>query len=303
MNSKILLNELVKTYNLKKNYNDILSCLLKKNLTAEEILDRTTVSSGRIYQLLKELENLNLIDKISGKPNIYSCKDFPDKIRQFLEHKFNISTRKQTLIQNKINDFRTSPEITVIDARKKFDYELKRLYTPAKWLKVSHQHKTLVWFLYIWDESLFFTVRNALLNIRPIASLPYKKNLLAKRKLYMQLYNQIPVSQIMSLESFEQFLTILNKNYDKNKRIELLESLLRKLENKTNVELKILENSTIPSSTYITDREAMRTFHFSEKDHKIIKFKGQSIIKTFVDEYEEYKKYTKSLKTYLENEL
>lgn len=272
-------SSIINLLNLPRPETDILLYLSQHNATAKDILKNTTISNGRIYNLLSNLESLGLISKTSGKQAIYSMQSFSQNIQKFLESSFKNFSQNQSLITQSLVSLEDTIQTDIIYGTKEdFDAQIAKMLDEAKWLKIIHKHVSLPWFLYCHDEKNFFKVRNTITKTRTTGSSANKYNLLLKRAAYLRAYSTKPVEHIMLLDTFKKYskhldLPALKKNLKKFPKTKIY--LLNKLHN--------------PFSTYISDKQVLQVLFFENKQDRILKLSGKPIISTFIDYFNKYK--------------
>lgn len=304
MNKLTLLEELVKLYGLKKNYFVILESLLEKDLTAEEILKKTSVSSGRIYRLLKELETMGLIEKIPGKPAFYSNRNFPKKVRNFLSYSFDHQVNKQIGINNLLNSFEEGTNAEIIyGSKEKYDLEILEILKSGKWVKILHKDLSFPWFIYMHDEEKFLKIREKIKQSRIIGSSGKKENLLQKRQDYFETYQIKPIEHIMSYEAFENYVKMLKDLFGEGGRKKFLQELLIKFQEKPNVKVRVLKFLYNPFSVYLTSDQVFLVFFFEKKENRILKLTGTEIVETYEKFFDRYWKNSEDIITYLQKFL
>jgi predicted transcriptional regulator len=301
MNKQDLLDQLISLYNLRKNHADILQVLFKKNLNADQILNKTSVSSGRIYRLLKELETMGLIEKKEGKPAKYSTHNFANKVRNFLQFSFNESISKQASMNSLLTSFDENIAAKMIlGSKAKYDAQLAQMFKMAKWIKIVHKESSFPWFIYLQNKSQFIKIRGRIGNYRRIGSAAEKESLLFKRQAYLDLYQEKPVEQIMSQQAYNQYLAMLEDLFGEKGRQKFIKILLARFKDSPQVKIYVLKNIYNPFSTYISDSRVLQFFFFKKKQNKLLKMTGQPIVETYADYFEKYQHDAKDIRQLLQ---
>lgn len=291
MNKKQLLSLIAKKQKLAKNEIDILEVLLQKSATAKEILKKTRVSTGRVYPLLKELEEKGLIEKRSTNPAVYSADNFPEKIKNFLNYSFDQLVHTQSEINNALSELEDKLETKIIrGTRAQFDYEIIKMLKEAAWIKIIHKHVSYPWFIYAHNKESFLKIRKAIKKMRLIGSAPEKQNLLLKRDAYLEAYRKKDFEHIMLKNTFEEFKDVITNLLGKKEGKTFLENLHERLRKQKNVKIYLLEKLYTPFSTYLTDKQVLIPMFFRNKENRMIILRGKEIIQTYKDYFEGYKK-------------
>lgn len=277
MNKLEVIEIMADDYSLTDNQKDILKLLSQDDATAEVILKKTSVSSGRVYKILREFESWGIVDKSSAKPSVYSMKNFSLKIRNFLDFRLKLNLESQNKIISSLSEIETVNKVNVISGTKKeFDIEIINTFNQAKWVKILHKHISLPWFLYaFFDEEKFLKIRELISKKRVTGSSPDKFDLLQKKKSYLELYKNKEVEQTMLKETLLDFLKLLEE-----KDIKIIKENLRTHQN---VKINVLENLNTPFSVYLTDKNVLMPI-FTKDQNRMIKMQG----KEYVEIYEEY---------------
>ncbi len=278
-------------YDLSDNKRDILILLAKGDMTPAEILANSSVSNGRIYAVLAQLEETEIITKIPGKPAVYTMGDFVISIRNFLNWSFGKHIEAKTKVTDALAALQERTDIeTLMNSKERYDSEIESMLKSAKWIKLIHKHISLPWYLYSYlPEKDFLKVRQEIAKTRLIGSSNEVKNLLAKRDAYLETYKTKSVEHIMLRESFEKYMAMLTKLFgDKKAKNTVLEIKTRLLGDK-NVKVYVLEKLFTPFSTYISDKEVIIPMFFEKKQNRMLKMRGIEVIKTYTDLFEEYK--------------
>lgn len=289
MNKKKLLNSLFSQFDFNKNQKDILLTLEKGDFTAEEILRNTTVSSGRIYSVLGELEKMKLITKKPGKPAIYSLKNFSNKVEKYLELKFNQEIKNQERITKLVNQVENRNEIKIIEGEGNWDFQVRKLYKESKWTKSIHKYLNFAWFLYIWDKSIFLKFREKIQKERIFGSDPSYPELMAKKEMYLEHYKEKNVEQVINTRALSIFLKYLSECIDLEKQTEYIKLLLEKFNKYKKTKIYVTDTLYLPYSTYISDKGVLMTFHFTKGEQKILSMTGESISESFINVFNEFK--------------
>lgn len=86
-------------YNLKTSHILILKELQKgKKLSAKDLVYTTKIPIGSIYEFLRDLENINLIQTINENPTKYQIDDFEKNMIKFIDSEFENNLRKREKI-------------------------------------------------------------------------------------------------------------------------------------------------------------------------------------------------------------
>ncbi|MBD3362370.1 hypothetical protein GF362_01485 [Candidatus Dojkabacteria bacterium] len=301
MNKLAILKQLTKSYNLKNNYFEILKELLEKDLSAVEILERTSISSGRIYGLLAELEDLHLVDKIHGKPAIYTLEKFDDNIRNFLQHTYGSFVAKQTEISNMLSVLSDQINISIGYGDENINAELRRMYKECKWAKILHKERGYPWFLIIDNEEQFFKIRHKIRTSRLAGSPKNKVKLLLKRESYRKAYKNKQMDHIMSREAFNRYVNMLEELFGKDVRKQIIQRVYSKLKDNSRITIQVQKNSSNPYSIYITDKMVLIALLFQRQENRYIKMTGGEIIKSYKGIFEKYIQNTESIIPLLED--
>ncbi|KKP48013.1 MAG: hypothetical protein UR39_C0002G0116 [Candidatus Woesebacteria bacterium GW2011_GWA1_33_30] len=277
-----IIDQLAENYQLTDNQKSILKFLTSRDSNAEEILKATRISSGRIYKILRELEEFGIINKSfkkpSIKPSIYSMQNFSQNIRNFVDRKLKQSLSSQSAIISNLEMLGDEERIGILTGNKKeSDIHIINMFEQAKWIRILHKNVSLPWFLYVFfDEKKFLQIRERIAKQRVIGSSPNKFDLLNKREAYLNLYNTKNVDQVMSRDALLKY-----KSFLKSDEIEVIKKNLSKC---PNIKIHVLDHLITPFSVYLSDNLVLMPVFNKSNESKIIKMKGSE----YVDIYNEY---------------
>jgi hypothetical protein len=286
---------IIHSLDLPQNHTDLLLVLSTTDSSATELLKKTSVSNGRIYKILSELESLGLITKKTPSTRgqaIYSLEPFASHIQAYLQHNFRTHSQKISAIINSLDSLDSSDSIEVVHGSKAdFDHHIENFLYQASWIKILHKHTSLPWFLYCFDEAIFFTIRHAISHTRPTGSSSLRSELLLKRQAYLDTYAAKPVEHIMSRQSFVQYQAILKKN-------DLRIDLKAQLKKYPRVKIFVIDKLHNPFSTYISPHMVIQPLFFPSRTDRLLLLQGKEITATYQDYFTKYQQDAKPINSY-----
>jgi len=289
-------SSIITSLNLPQNHTDILIALAVKDLSASNLLKQTTVSNGRIYKILAELETTGLITKIIPPTRgqaIYSMSPFTTHIQNYLSQNFKTQSLHLSTIVNSLDALNTQDSIEIIHGTKAdFDHHIENFLYASKNIKILHKHTSLPWFLYCFDEEHFFKIRDIISHSRHTGSSSIRTELLLKRQAYIDAYSHKSVTHIMSHSALTEYQHQLKRN-----KINLdLRSLLNKY---PNVEILVIDKLHNPFSTYISENSVIQPLFFPTQTDKLLLFSGSEITTTYHDYFAKYLEDSKHIEKFL----
>ncbi len=281
MASKIeVIKKLTSLFGFSQNHTDILLTLAKHDATAQEILTQTSVSNGRIYRLLGELEQLGLIDKKPGKQAVYSLGDLHLHITKFLNHSHQQFNLKQQQLLDSLQELTNPLQIQILSGNHEdFDNQIINFLDTAKSVQILHKHVSLPWFFYLHHEQTFFDIRSEIKKSRSIGSSANKTNLLLKRAAYLRAYQSKPVTHLMQRATALDFF---------KKHPTFKKDIIAKLKAYPKTKILLLPELHNPFSTYISNQEVLQVMFFPSRTDRILKLTGQEIIEVYQDYFARY---------------
>lgn len=288
-------SSIIASLNLPQNHTDILTYLATIDATAKDILKHTTVSNGRIYRILSELESKLLITKIIPPARglaLYSMSPFATHIQNYLNQNFKIQSQNMSSIINSLDGLDAQDSIEIIHGTKAdFDHHIENFLYSAKHVQILHKHTSIPWFLYCLDQDNFFKIRNIISHSRHTGSSSNKAELLAKRDAYIDIYSKKPVTHIMShsaLVEYQQQLKTHKINID-------LPTLFKKY---PHVKIFVIKKLHNPFSTYISHNNVLQPLFFPTLTDKLLLLSGHEITATYQDYFNKYKEDSKPITSF-----
>ena len=283
---------IIQSLELPQNYTDLLLALCTADSTAADLLQRTKVSNGRIYKILSELETLGLVTKTltsTSKQATYSISPFTDHIQSYLQHQFRDQSQKTASIIKSLDSLDRTDSVEVIHGTKAdFDHHIENFLYQASWVKILHKHTSLPWFLYCFDEDIFFKFRHILSHTRHTGSSSLRSELLLKRQAYLDAYATKPVEHIMSRQSYLQYQAILKKNH-------LLVDLPSQLKKYPGIKIYLIDKLHNPFSTYVSESSVIQPLFFPSHTDRLLLLSGPEISATYTDYFGKYLEDAKPL--------
>ena len=293
-----VIDELKNSFHLKKNHAIILSFLSEEACTADEICERTTIPKGRVYSLLNELINMQLIDRESGVPAIYSMKNPSDKILDFLSYEFASEANKKTRILSMLEEGTKVERIALIDTNDKYDYEKISLLAGAKHIREVLRNLSISWLLHPKDENEFWKVRQEINKQRRASTSPTKKISILKYRAYWEVFREKPIEEIMTKEALDFYVSIIKSLYGEQHIKQWALEVIGDLKKHTNVKIYILDTQ-VPVFTTIISNNSVISVMVSRGELTGIKILGTRTAALYQKYFEEIKSNAKPIQEYL----
>jgi sugar-specific transcriptional regulator TrmB len=296
MTKEQALNILLANYQFSKDETEVITYLSKTKAPANKILSNTSVSTGRIYSVLRDLENSGLIVKQGFKPAMYSMEPFRTCVENFLDYKLRNVTKSQQEVLNAVSEIESQTSAEVIHGSKKdFDMDIIRMYASCKWLKLVNKESGIPWFLYAHlPEEDFLKVRSAMEKERVVGSSGQKFDLLQKRASYLEIYEKKKVEHVMHPETLKNFVKMLNHLFTQKSTL-YLEEIDKKLKKNTNVQIFMTTSLNTPFSVYVTDKEVLMPIFTKKSQERMVKLSGRDFIEIYSDYFDNFKKNSSRL--------
>lgn len=298
MNIIRIINELKERFNLKKNHVSILKVLIDDDLPADDIAEKTNISMGRIYNLLNELIEKKLIDKVGGTPAIYSIKNIEKNIVRFLDKDFQNYISKQNTIISLIEEKTRLEEVKILNNRKEYDFETIAFYSKGKWFKLIHRHLSLAWLLLPRDDEEFWRIRLLINKKRKAQTSLNKEIALIKHKSYIEACKNKSVEHIMTLGALKEYMVLIEEEFGKNKLKEWAKDCLNRIDTSKNVKIYIIDNPYSLFTIYVSNNEVISAL-LNHNDVSGVKILGDRISNIYADGFEEMKSKSKPIQEYL----
>lgn len=290
---------IIHSLELPQNHTSLLLALSTTSSTAADLLKQTKVSNGRIYRVLSELESCGLVTKTNPTSRgqaIYSMTPFTKHIQAYIQYTFRVQAQKSSSVISSLDSLESSDSIQVIHGTKAdFDHHIENFLYQASWIKILHKHTSLPWFLYCFDEEIFFKIRSAISHSRPIGSSALKSDLFLKRQAYLDTYATKPVEHIMSRQSFLDYLKTINKIFDKSTAKKVIQDIQLQFKKHPQVKIHLIDKLHNPFSTYISEHTVIQPLFFPSRTDRLLVLEGREITATYQDYFSKYLEDSKIL--------
>jgi sugar-specific transcriptional regulator TrmB len=257
MNIKDILHQLGENFGLKKNQITILYLLYThEKLTADEIVLKSKIPKGGIYEYLNELLNLKLISKEETIPAKYEVDNFKQRILEFLHFRFEDFMKKESEIlsmidKNDIFDFQ------LIKSKEEYTFQMMDIVTNALNFDCIIRDKSVPFELYPDKEEDFLKLRKILWEKRPTLSGAENQNLtLMLLKVFREAWiKKKKLRYIITKSGLDYYFNTLKDDFRDKTKEEMSFEILKRL-SKIQAEIKVIEDN-IPYSLFLSDKKVM----------------------------------------------
>jgi len=186
--------------------NAYLTLLKSSNFTARELSKQSNIPTGRIYEVLDELNNKGMVEIIDKRPKIYSALSINQAINNLISYLDNIHKRKTEIISN---------EAKVLEA-KLYDSDVFIKKEPSKifWSTAYGAQSIISMYLRYARELKEELLLNDFINNYTLKVLPYGKDLF--ETIEEVLKRGVKVKLLWSFEHEERSLSETEKEEDFN---------------------------------------------------------------------------------------
>jgi hypothetical protein len=194
---KDTVTEFGEIYNIPEKQIRILKLLRNKELTARQISKQADIPIGRLYDYINDLLFDKLIEKTNKKPAIYSFTEPEAKINNFIQHKFNETTSKESLMLSLLQSNPTT--VRLLTTREDYISECRRIYNQEDKIFFIERMKTPPFYFYPEDNTDYDRVR---------------RHIRRKRELILGLdtqQNLYKTNYFKNLNSGTKFIGVTNK--------------------------------------------------------------------------------------------
>ncbi|MBN1156392.1 hypothetical protein JXA85_02155 [Candidatus Woesearchaeota archaeon] len=292
---KELIKELRDSFGLKKNHAAILNELGNGDLDARRLVKKTGISIGRIYNLLNELINMGLVEKVSKTPAKYSTVNIQDRVSEFLRHEFISQIEKQQKILSLLEEKET---VEIISNSREFDYHTMAFQSRAKWIKIIHADLSLAWFIHPKDEKEFWKIRQLIDKRRKAQTTLNKELSLMKYKSSLEVYENKPVEHIMTKDALEGFARMIKEEFGAKKLKQWANELADNLKVYKNVRIFIIDTPHSIFNIDISDKEVIIVL-LHQNNLSGVKLTGKRISDIYKGSFEELKSKARPIEEYL----
>jgi DNA-binding transcriptional regulator GbsR (MarR family) len=257
MKFKEILTKLGENFDLKKNHLVILNLLYHQDsLTADDIVAKTGIPKGGIYEYLNDLLHLQLISKDNINPARYDIKNFKSKIVEFLHLQFKEFVQKEAEILNLI-ERADNFEFKMIRSKEEYTFHLMDIVNGGDAINFIIREKSVPFELYPDNEKDFIAFREKLWKKRPTLSGAENPNLsLMQLKTFQEAWRKKKkLRYIITKSGLEYFFDTLEKDVQIKSREEMTYEIIHRL-HKNNIKIKVIDEKT-PYNLFISENKIM----------------------------------------------
>ncbi len=248
--------ELKKSYGLKGQHIDILSCLQHTDLSAEEISRQTKISLGRLYSFLNALSGWGLIERQGRKPFVYSMQPPQERILHFMKHHFDEQVQKQSKIMDLLEEKDRVQDLEIIESSEKFSYNMMRLLSEAKHFNSIARHTSFPFSLYTHSKKDFIALRDVITQTRETLAYHTKEmSSIMFNTLNDYHRRQRPFCEIVCKEALDTHLALIRAEFGNDLYERIVEGIRNKIVNQ-NFTAYVFPDYT-PMQIFITDKKVL----------------------------------------------
>ena len=253
---KDVIKELANEFNLKSKHTLILDTLYDGDLPAPEICRRTDIPVGRIYDFLNELLSYDLIEKISGKPALYSMANPSEKITSFLKHKFDRLVEKENRILDLMQRKQSIESMETIHSGDEFTFKQIQLLSECKEIRTVVRHGSIPFPIYPSNSTDFQKARDVIVKNRPTLAHTTHEMTFMIYKAYKDAYKKGKrFSAIIEKSALDFNLKIIKTKLDEPFLKKMVEGIKEKIK-KYNLKIYVVEEY-VPMHIFITEKKVM----------------------------------------------
>jgi len=278
-------------YHLKSSHISILNELNKgKELSARDIVYKTKIPIGSIYDFLRDLIDMKLIDINSSGANTYYVKDFEENMLNFVDNSFKDSLSSREELLKLVSQSKKSKQFVAYN-----DYNEFRL----ECFKVSPNPKKLFGNLRDFKFPIFFFPRNEKKYMKYKKALENKKNneTYYFTKSYWDSVESVKtIEWTVNVNELKEYFKIIEKNFGKDE-LNLRKKKIMSYVKKDNIKVRVL-NKDIGYRYYLTENSFQLILMFEPVFIGMI-ICDQNVLDTYFKIFKESFKHGVDLKEYL----
>ena len=253
---KDIIKELANEFDLKSKHMLILDALYDGDLPAHEICRRTKIPIGRIYDFLNELLSYDLIEKISGKPALYSMANPSEKITSFLKHKFDRLVEKENRILDLMQRKQSIESMETIHSGDEFTFKQIQLLSECKAIKTVVRHGSIPFPIYPSDSTEFQKVREVIVKNRPTMAHTTHEMTFMIYKAYKDAYKKgKQFSAIIEKSALDFNLNIIKTKLGEPFLKKMIEGFKEKIK-KYKIKIHVVDEY-VPMQIFITEKKVL----------------------------------------------
>jgi len=256
-----IIETLGKRYNFPEKQLRILKKLESKNLTARKISKETNIPIGRLYEHLNKLISIGLIERLKGKPALYSFEDKEEKIQNFLKNKFQETTNAEAHILSILS--KDSEKIKLITSRGDYVNESRKIYNTEEEIYFIERKMTPPYYFYPEDKDDYHKLRKAISKKRKLILEEKHLEELYKKDYFDNLKKDKRITGITNEKAITDFFKIYEKTLGKEKlkiQVKIIINLLKS----SNVHCR-LNSQSFPYYMIISKKYILMTFNMPEQ--------------------------------------
>lgn len=257
MEINTILDVLKKNFDLKKNHVLIIKTLYPDNeLTADQILAKTKIPKGGIYEFLNYLLKYDLIEKSLDVPAKYSVKNFNKKLLNFLHKEFENFSRKEAELLELLKE-KEEFGFNLITNTEQYTFELINAANGGSKFDAVIRHGSIPYELYPEDEKDFIKLREIIWAKRKVLSGTENPNLaIILYKAIKDIWNKKkPIRYLITKSGFDYNLNLIKDKLSEDEFKEIVRSILKKLK-KYDIKMKVTSEHS-PFNLFISDKKVM----------------------------------------------
>jgi len=227
---------------LKPRHLDILNSLDGSDLKVPEIVGKTGIPKGKIYDLLNELIDKGLIGRYGKNPKKYTTKNLFLQMKKSLSNNFVEQVKNHIKVLNLLEEEPQPEKVIVFSNSEDYFKSIMVEMEKTNSLKVLCRHKSVPFVLYPNDRDEFLKIRKFVSKKRKLFL--SSEELFAKmnEKYHQFLNSGKRLEYIIDRESIDNYFNNLRKYLGKVKFNQFRDEIYFKLKN-SNLSINVIENN------------------------------------------------------------
>jgi predicted transcriptional regulator len=290
-----ILNELKNDFQLKDSHISIIKSLKEKDCTADEICSLTRIPKGKIYELLNELLNVNLIKKIRQIPAIYSAKDIKSNTLDFLKYCFDELVAKEVRIMSMLD--RGEQQIEVITNKEKCIFRIMESLAKENNFRIVFGAKSVPMFFYPDNNQLHLKLRKKLVKERETLA-GDKHNAILLANTYKEAHKlEKRFRFLITEEAFNLYMKTASKELSKKEFRDLIKKI-KGYVRRADIDLRVMQGHIF---NYIySSNDRLFIIMFSAKMAISLVITSEKAVNAFADLFDDVFKNSKNIKSFMD---
>lgn len=276
-----LIEELGNNYKIPEKQVRILRVLEFGDLTARQISHETGIPKGRLYDYINKLLGTGLIEKSNKKPFLYSFRNKEEKIRMFLEKRFEEAIKKESLIISALQ--KNTRELKLLASKEDYVLSLRRVYDEEDEIFFIERITTVPFYFYPDNDEKYRKVRKVVKEKRKVILEDEHLERLYKDNFFDNLKKGKRFIGITSKKAVSSFFKSMEISLGRKEFINQLKSIVRLLRSR-GVECRLSEDS-FPYYLVISRNSVLLCFNMPDKPVGLV-VRDRETAKSFLEYFD-----------------